>query len=303
MQWRDNMFKLHKSEIMRVDKYLIREWSEYADCPGQRRHSQADTRKLMKRMNEGVFLQGDLVFAKKTYDGSNTIRMNGQHQMPAFLQSTLRSMEIRYRLYTCYTPDDVSRLYRQIDTERKRSKADCLRVEAIALELGWSLEPLKKIGAAIGILENKGKITIDDIIKAIPKYKKQGDFINGILNDWVPKDVSKSKITKHISRVPVVTSMMNMYEVSPTDAKTFCTQLRDGENLKTRHPAYKLREYLLNTNVYRGRGAQFDPALRHRHYADEYEIRSKCITAWNAFRAGKPTSLKYYVHKPIPKAT
>lgn len=71
--------------------------------------------------------------------------------------------------------------------------------------------------------------------------------------------------------------------------------VRDGEGLKRSMPAFRLREYLLTVNV-GSKGRAYKRLVTSR------EMLAKSITAWNAYRRGESTELKYYNEKPIPKA-
>jgi hypothetical protein len=78
----------------------------------------------------------------------------------------------------------------------------------------------------------------------------------------------------------------------------FWKQVRDGEGLTRSMPSHKFREYLMTHNYGVGRGTQGAPG----HVVSFHEMVSKGVTAWNAFRKGKTTDLKYFPGKPIPEA-
>ena len=61
----------------------------------------------------------------------------------------------------------------------------------------------------------------------------------------------------------------------------------------------KLRNYLMDTVT--GRGQSFNGSARS-DISSNREVYVKCIHAWNAYRRGKNTDLKYHAQSPIPKA-
>lgn len=100
-----------------------------------------------------------------------------------------------------------------------------------------------------------------------------------------------------LARGPVAGAMARTFFKTQKEAGEFWTMVRDGSGSKPSCPSRKLRDYLLQISVSRGRGR-----LTGRRSANEFEIMAKCVTAWNAWRRGETTNLQYYKEKPIPKA-
>lgn len=292
------MFKFENSEIMVMDKYLGKEWLAL-NTRNPRNCRDKWVAELKDTMNKGLFLEGDIAFARLDYEldqrGNELhVLVNGQHQLKAFLGSVCKSLKVRKTKYSCASPEDLSLLWRQFDAHSPRTHAQRLKIEADSLGLVWQTETLRRIGAAILVIEGKQNAFKEVKVKLLRDYRKEGTFVDQIF--------SGSPHRKHISKSPVVHAMIKTWQKSPYDANLFWIAVRDGESLKKTHPAYILREFLKGARLYRGHtnsGLRYNAAF---NIVTEHEITSRCITAWNAFRKGVRTSLKYYIHKPIPEA-
>lgn len=275
-----------KIELIEIDKILAAEWQTFNVYEYQRALRPKHVHHLKEKMNKGEFLAGDIAFAE---ENGNNILINGQHQLKAFLASNRRHLMVRYMKFKCKDARELAHLYRRFDSNKIRSHGDCLYAEARALGKDWPKRIISLVGAGIVMVENKRDIGRDERIELFSKYLKDGEFINEMLQPCL----------KHMARAPVIYAMIKTGRISETDAARFWSRVRDGDNLPTRSPIKKLRDYLLTARAYRGSG-KLQNVLGVR-LATDHEIASKCITAWNAFRNGGTTALKYFIHKSIPE--
>lgn len=101
--------------------------------------------------------------------------------------------------------------------------------------------------------------------------------------------------TRHLQREPVVCAIYQTLLVDAPDAIEFWGMVRDGENLRKTDPPKRLENYLRDNSYNFGRGAQ------NGRKATFHEMYSKCIHAWNAYRAGRTTNLKVFKDAPLPE--
>lgn len=247
---------------------------------------------LSSIIKNGEFLTGEIAIARLNYNGCCHVLVNGQHQSLAVLQCGI-PVDIVLEKYSCDDPEDLALLYRQFDNHARRSLANVSKPEASAIGLKWPPRIVSLIITAASILENKTTVSKNEKVKLLYEYKDSGGFVAGI----IAPDNSVMDEAKHLIRGAVAAAMIQTWRKNHSDAETFWTQVRDGEELKRSMPSYKLRNYLL--------GIVMTCSTRTSAHLNGsitiHEVMSKSITAWNAFRKSITTDLKYYIDKPTPK--
>jgi len=251
---------------------------------------------LANIIREDLFLTGEIGTAVLKYENNKEVLMNGQHQLNAVIVAN-KEIEADFSVHECFTPSDASLLYSQFDNHGVRSIGNIVKAHAYTMKLDW---PVKCCSLLVGAAAIKEKILSApkyQRMELLDTYIKQGHFLNDLL--FVSENgVNINKDYGHLRRLPTVYAMLLTWEKSQSDSKLFWKQVRDGEGLTRKMPAFKLRNYLMTNNWNRGKGTMGIP----NRIATFHEMVSKCITAWNAFRKGSTTDLKYYANKPIPDA-
>lgn len=256
----------------------------------QRNRRDDHIRTLMQKIRDDLFLTGSVATARLKYNGGQTVLVNGQHQCRAVVGANI-PVDVVYEQYTVDSPEELSLLYRQFDGHAARSLRDISKPEAHALDIDWPQWVVSLVITGASLRESKRGASKDYKVTLLKKYRRAGEFIVNVLGH------NKKKVN-NMARGPVVAAMILTWERCHEDAYTFWTQVRDGEYLTRKMPAYRLRDYLSRHNVTSNGGrlnTEMIPATSH-------EVISKCITAWNAFRREQTTDLKYFADKPIPRA-
>jgi len=247
---------------------------------------------LISEIKKRRFREGEISLALCVFDGNRKILVNGQHQLTAVSESGQPIMAT-YCEYEVFNEGDLAELYRTFDINYQRSVKNLLMAEMQALEVDWH--------PTVGILVLSAGCEINNLIQK-PKnervarlrdYIKEGDFINEIIS---PNGTLPAKEIAHIRRVPVIKAMMLTWQKSQSDAMKFWLMVRDGEGLNKQMPAHRLRDFLQTHSIHGGRVG--NPA----RVVTGHEMTSRCMVAWNAFRKGTPTDLKYIPNNPVPKA-
>ena len=288
------MYQLISRKIKEVTPDLAESFLETNLSEGQRGVKQKHLKYLCGVIEDGLFTIGHIAIAHQGWNGGDPMMADGQHTCHSVIL-TGKNVPAVVEEYNCKTPEDFALLYRQFNGDLPRSLADNARPEAKALGLVWSSEIINKVLSGVGFLENHNSTSLhkNKRVESLKKYIPEGDFINDILSC-----VSASE-NKHLRRSPVIAAMIVTFRKCSADAETFWGEVRDGENLKSSSPTLKLRNYLLSTNTAFGRGVNA-PSLNKA--ASTREMYCKCIIAWNAYRRGDSTILKYYADKETPKA-
>lgn len=285
------MFRLISAEKIVVNEKKAQGFLNMNTYDAQRKANPKHILKLANKMEDGTFLTGHFATATMNYNGRQTVLVNGQHQAQAILKAG-ETVDALYEHFECDTPEDFSDLFRQFDDNRIRSFGDCAKVEARALNINWNYRIISLVAAAAALVDGKQFNSKTDRIECLKNYLREGSFINSILSE-------KESENRHMLRQPVVFAMILTWKKNHEAAKDFWMKVRDGEGLKKDMPEYKLRNYLMQVTCFKGMGARLASV---RQPASYHEMASKCITAWNAYRKGETTSLKYFVDKQIPKA-
>ena len=232
-----------------------------------------------------------------------TYRVNGKHTSTLFAEYDELPQPIYANIehYHCDDLDDVARLYATFDSRTQvRTTADINRAFA-AVDEDLSQLPSKIINLCVTAIS----------------YAKHGDSYTGVpapqraeclLEDankqfagWVYQ-ILGSKGTEHtrlLWRSPVVAAMHACYTKSKRDATEFWCAVRDGSGQSPKSPDRVLGRFLLSKNVNNGAGTT---SRGRASIVPPREMYVKCIHAWNAWRRGSATDLKYHAQARIQAA-
>jgi hypothetical protein len=103
--------------------------------------------------------------------------------------------------------------------------------------------------------------------------------------------------SKTLTKAPVSAAIWDTYHADETDSKVFWEQVRDASKNTVSQPANRLSHFLaesrIEKNGHHSAGKQL-VTLR--------AVYVKCLHAWNAYRNGSVTDLKYHASAGIPQA-
>jgi len=289
------MFKLVSTQKMTVTPKLATRILTIPLFDPQRPLRSKWVTELANIVREDLFLKGEIAVVDLVYENHKEVIMNGQHQLNAVIVAN-KSIKVDYDTFKCDEPEDASLLYSQFDNHAPRSLANIVKAQCYALKLDWPLKCGSLLVGAAAIKEQKVWAPKYQRMELVEPYLKQGQFLYDLI--FASADgLNATKDFAHLRRLPVVYVILLAWEKSQSDTRLFFKQVRDGEGLNRKMPAFKLRNYLMTHNYNRGKGTQGLPSK----VITFHEMASKSITAWNAFRKGLTTDLKYYPYRSIPK--
>ncbi|RLC22285.1 MAG: hypothetical protein DRI57_00240 [Deltaproteobacteria bacterium] len=281
------MINCTKRELQVLDGTLASNLLQFNNFWGQRILQPTHVQRLEKEIENDNFLDANIKMAM--YDGSIYL-VNGQHTCHAVI-NTKKQVDITYAEYKCDSEIELSDLFIKIGQDKKRTLKDRVRMEMGVLKNSANLDVVTLIASTNNIRNYKKGATDED--KILP-LRGQLDFIEFVNNLFYPEVTRYWKQqVQHMFKVAVMHAIMLTWDKDQEVAVNFWNAIRDGENLTKRDPQYKLREYLKNTVTSRN--------TSNKTGANNIEITTKCIHAWNAFRAKKPTTLRYVRGKGLPK--
>lgn len=264
---------------------------------GQRRQSDQHIDLLAEKIKDGRFHTG--LIATVELDGE-TYLVNGQHQLKACIKSgvSFRATVHEYVLNGRSTMSDVAAIYAQYDVDKKRIRSDIAHAKAAALGWGdWPLALKRNLAAALDSLRDIDEFCASAMVSTTLDETGDAFKSNQKVCEWVASVFSGNpKCRKHLNRVAVIAAMIATYRICQSDAEAFWSQVRDGDELSKRSPAYVLREFLMSATL---RGGVKNP--QQKSITGWHPMYAKCIHAWNATREDRGTVLRYNPNQPLPK--
>lgn len=247
---------------------------------------------LCAAARKGLFLAGHFAVVHKN---GESILMNGQHQAAMIIRT---KVIVKASLDEFWLNDDegdavIATLFSQYDEGGMRTGRDVVGYHRHCFRLmDINLTACNRIAGALGYLEwghGYGSRPKQERAALLGPHRKDALWVNQFSS-------SSSQHTRHIERVPVIAAFILFHRKDDSDADVFCQAVRDGDMLKRTEPAYALREYLVQIST----GEKYGKKSLSM-FALNREIFVKCIHAWNAYRKGKTTQLKYHAEADMPK--
>ncbi len=284
---------LDKPKTLEVTRKLAKEFSEMSAPPHDRPLSERRLAVYERALKAGSFRP--VSWAKCVCKETGEIyRVNGKHT--STMLSTIDPLPSFYVVLESYEADtleDVARLYSTFDSKTQvRSASDINRCFA------QSVPELKDLRARV----------INTAVTAISFSKWQNayaaipaaDRAEAILDEvefviWL-SNIIDCPDGKLLSRGPVAAAMFLSWKKSHKDSSEFWAAVRDATGATPDTPDRRLNKYLVSMSVAVGNGGSA-PISRK---AAPREFFVKCIHAWNAWRKGQPTDLKYHAAAKIP---
>ena len=272
-----------KMEFTREEAEKLLDLEEFVgDRPLKSRHVDD----LIKAMERGTFHPELVSLIVCKHDGK-TYRMNGQHtayaryHMPPSYPCNVTMLE-----YTAKSMEDMRILYASIDRASPRTRANVITSYLAGTEEfdGVKSNTLRVVPMGFAMWHWKTKHDRrqhdgDDVAYLIKtEHYDLARKVCGFL------DRHSSRDYKHIQRSSVVGAIFATFHKAPQIAVEFWTPVANGTGIdKVGDPRLKLRNELQRAAVDSGNGSHSDKKL----VSQEYMFR-QCITAWNAYREGRP---------------
>ena len=265
---------------------LANHYLKYNTFEAQRPLKPEHIKELSEKMIDGRFRFGEIALAY-SIEKQQDVMMNGQHVCFACIK-TETTIPCIFERFGPLNEHELSTLFRQFEIE-PRSLKDMVRVESIALKLSWSVGFSSLLVSAAILTGTKksragGSFTREQKVKLLNTVIKEGNYISQV--------VTSQTVAKHLWKAPVFYAMFLTFRKDPSASYISWEKVKSGEKMTRDMPEMKLREYLINMT-----GSSIKFAGRR---AENHEIISKCVMAWNAFRERRTTNLGYKPSRPIP---
>ncbi len=285
-----------------ASKRLVQEFVNMDACPRDRPLSERRLDVYRKIIEDGGFRPVSWACTTCGETGG-TYRVNGKHTSILLSQlDPLPELYVVVERYHCDTLEDVARLYATYDSRTQSRNASDINMSFAGTVSALALVRKNIINSCVSgmgyCIWGPQTYTDHSISEKAELLLEHYDFVV-----WVGETLSYSPDRKatdrngnrHLIRQPVIAAMFGCYQKAKTAANTFWSAVRDETGATPNCPDRKISRFLLSTNLDRG-GVN---AVKDKT-ASVRSMYVKCIKAWNAWRKGEETDLKYYADKEIP---
>lgn len=287
-------WSLIEADVKKCTKALAKKFAEMLPAPHDRNFRPSIAGHLKKAIENNKFRLADFASVNCEATGE-TYRVNGKHtstvlnEMNGEFPSELWAVVEHYRADTL---EDVAGLYATFDHSKSvRRRGDINKafaashpdlaeipakiIDSCAAGIGWSLWEIGQL--------SKDAEECASLLIANPQFVMWAYFI-------LKGDSSK---LKHLYRKSVLAAMFKTFCKHQKAATEFWEMVRDESHPKNTHPTRRLAKHLLTHSI------------RHRDERSStcdtpQGMYVRCIHAWNAFRDGTTTDLKFYPSSKTP---
>lgn len=280
-------------KIMKHSAALATTFSEMEPAPNDREFKEGRASWIKEQVESGKLRFASYARAYCLETGS-WYRVNGKHtsRVCADLNgSAPKGLQVLVESYECDGLEDVAELYSRFDNaESARSQGDINQAFAgtnpIFADIPSKLLNLCVTGMAMAIFGLSCSYGKRRAEKAALLIKNPAFvlFCSRILRGVKDAD------SRHVRRSPVFAAIFDTWQKHPKLAGDFWRLVVTGEGTDVNAADRVLNRYLMSVGL-RSAGKA---AASHR------EMLVRCIHAWNAWRSGERTNLRYSPDKPIP---
>jgi hypothetical protein len=288
-------YPIEKPKVVQSSPKLAETFRDMLACPYDRPTRQPRLDYLREVILNGTFRNCEWATAYCEETGL-TYRVNGKHTstIVSGLNGEAPPLNVVLGKYHCDTLEDVAKLYATFDTRSSmRSTNDIYLAYACAVPqlagLSGKTISVAVAGMAYHYWTERSYLDHPAEEKAELLWKHR-DFV------LFYHQLIFGHASRHLKRSPAAAAMFSTYLKCQRDAKLFWELVMTEEGASPRTPDRKLADYLKSVCVNLGVGSRTTKKV-----SSVREIYAKCIHAWNAWRTGASTDLKYYANVALPK--
>lgn len=293
---------LDKPKTVKVTKKLAKEFSEMDAAPHDRPLSERRLQVYRRILKEDGFrpVSWASAICKET---EGLYRVNGKHT-----STMLANMDVIPEFYAvieeyeCDTLEDVAKLYATFDSSTQSRTARDIYMSFAACVPKLRGVAARTIGNAVTGMSYYLGIGIDgkrnqaaERAELLLEYPEFVVWLSKLFSSVTAGEAARQRSDSgHLQRGPVCAAIFGTYLKAKERALEFWTEVRDETGDTPNLPTRKLARYLLTVGVDTGGGSKRLRPVPPR------EMYVKCLHAWNAWRKGDNTELKYHPDKDVP---
>lgn len=287
------MFKEIRSYTVPLTREVATEVATMPGWKGERKLRKDRVAYLDAAIRDGRFHSPSWAFA--WLDGKK-MRVNGQHSSTALAEANGYfpvGLNVIMQEFSCDSIFDVAALFATFDRpESIRNTRECLgAAKAIHGELD-DVNPYIASMIVAGIASAlrgdgaKTNVSIEDRSRLLHSNL---DFVM-----WANSIIGHKK--RILQRACVIATMFKTWRKDADQSRSFWEMVLRNDHPEVTHPTRKLHDLLLEATM----RTKLEGSNKQSAWS-MVAIHVKCIHAWNAYRRGTTTDLKYYASSPIPE--
>lgn len=221
-------------------------------------------------------------------------RVNGKHTSTMLSAlDEIPEFYVTVEEYSCDTLEDIAKLYATYDSKlAARTTSDINRTFAASVPELANMN-IRVINLAVSGIAYRQHL---DAYSSIPAAERAEAILDKIDFTIFLDQIIQSGQARPLSRIAVAAAIYGTWERNRKLAEAFWCSVRDETGERPDLPDRRLAKYLTTISVNNGQGASGPRSRRETPRA----FFVKCIHAWNAWRKGEKTELKYYIDAKVP---
>ena len=279
------MVEIRPAKTVKMTRSLAEEIRDLPQHSGERKLKRRRVEWLRGKLKDGLF---HTPVWSRVEMGGRIYRINGQHSSVMLCEETdsvFDGRQVHLDDYRADQAEDIAELFCQFDGQAStRTRPEIVTAHA---RVHGSLDELSTnvLGACVsGIAYGLCNASTRDANRYRSERRAK------LLHDYTAFALWSGEfvVAKQLRSVGVAGAIFRTYEVNADVATRFWRQVRDCSHQNKDNPTRTLGRFLENNR------------LSDMKW-DKRAFYSKCIIAWNAYRAGGSTTLSYFRHSRVPQ--
>jgi hypothetical protein len=237
----------------------------------------------------------------KCIETGGTYRVNGKHTSTLFSEDGVdipSGLVAVVEHFKCDTMEDLAKLYSTYDSRGQVRTTNDINKSFAAVDPDLKEIPVNIVSLCVTAISYTKYGASYTARSAAERAEVLFDPHNKKFVQWV-SDMIVGKDSRYIKRSPVVSAMYDTWRRGQKAADEFWCAVRDNTGESPHCPDRKLGKYLMTRTVNTGNGGAKNMGASA---CSPREMYVKCLHAWNAWRKGTTTDLKYHAECKIPAA-
>ena len=292
-------YRLLNTKVVTANRRVVNEFVEMTRLEHDREVQEARKNWILDEILEGRF-HGNELASCHILSEDRLVRVNGKHTslvLSSLSDADLRELNLQLviKRFEADTVNDAVALYNTYDSRLSaKSSGDVVQVVVSADEQLRTIprHVMTQIVGAFAWGATGDTRSHSRVEKTAAMALDNIDFCL-----WT-QELFKEGTTencKKLRRSPVINGMWRLFNKCQRDATIFWRLVRDENGEHPSTPDRVLARFLNSHSVNHAKGAKGNAAVHPR------QMIASCITAWNAWRRGETTALRYYADKPMPR--
>lgn len=295
-----------KPRSVEITRKLAREFVEMTPAPGDRPYRDFRSAAYIKLAQAGRF-RNPLWGRAYCRETGIEYRVNGKHTATMMYEWDLVAhgpypkLHALIEEYECDTLADVADLYATYDSpSTTRSSGDINRMFAAAVpELaGIKEHMINRYVTGLNHTPQRSQHSTKTLAERADVLLTETAAIVWIDKNLMHPEKERDAKLKMLLRGPIIGAIFKSYKKDPLAALSFWTAVREESDPNNEAPSRKLARFLRTGTMSRQR---VRTSRENVQLTDGRELWVKACHAWNAWRKGKPTDLRYYPKAELPE--